>query len=207
WEATNGAAISETVYGFEQKVWLNDVANIGANLIPQSSNAWEEGGLWIANGEDAPLLQNLRTKERLPIRPSTTYTLSSNSTYNSNIERVDIHQYLTTGGWINRHTIPRNGEVSFTTWSNAETVRITLVAREGFRVPTDFIEHPEGRVKIKLEVGASATPMLNAISRIEQLANSVSIQVQELDGEFLSQSDIQVHPGYVQLGSQRLGDS
>src|SRR5699024_8158186 len=27
------------------------------------------------------------------------------------------------------------------------------------------------------------------------------------DGDFLSQSDIQVHPGYVQLGSQLLGDS
>src|SRR5699024_5540141 len=73
WQATNGASIEETIYGFNQKVWLNDISEIGANIIPQSSNAWEEGGLWIANGEDAPLLQNLRTKERLPIRPSTTY--------------------------------------------------------------------------------------------------------------------------------------
>src|SRR5699024_4719296 len=192
WEATNGAAISETVYGFEQKVWLNDVANIGANLIPQSSNAWEEGGLWIANGEDAPLLQNLRTKERLPIRPSTTYTLSSNSTYNSNIERVDIHQYLHTGGWINRYTIPRNGEVTFTTWGTASHVRIALVSREGFRIPTSFIDHPEGRIKIKLEVGDKATPMLNAISRVEQLADSVSIAVAEIDGSYVTQSELSV---------------
>lgn len=207
WEATNGAAISETVYGFEQKVWLNDVANIGANLIPQSANAWEDGGLFIEGGGESGSTQHLRTKERIKIQPNTTYTLSSNSTYLSNIERVDIHQYLYTGGWINRRTIPRNGEVSFTTWGTADTVRITLIARAGFSVPASFIEHPDGRVKIKLEVGSSATPMLNAISRIEQLANSVSIQVQEMDGEFLSQSDIQVHPGYVQLGSQRLGDS
>src|SRR5699024_6222567 len=82
-----GSEAVQTVDGFLDKVWLNDFAEIGANLIPQSSNAWEDGGLWIANGAEAPLLQNLRTKERLPIRPSTTYTLSSNSTYNSNIER------------------------------------------------------------------------------------------------------------------------
>ena len=206
WQTTNGASIEETIYGFDQKVWLNDISNIGANLIPQSSNAWEDGGLWIGSGTEAPVTQNIRTKERIKIQPSTTYTLSSNSTYLSAIERVDIHQYLTTGGWINRYTIPRNGEVSFTTWSTAGTVRITLVAREGFNIPTNFVEHPDGRVKIKLEVGNTATPMLNAISRIEQLANSVSIQVQELDGDFLSQSDIQVQAGYVQLGSQRLGD-
>ena len=206
WQTTNGASIEETIYGFDQKVWLNDVANIGANLIPQSANAWEQGGLWIGSGTEAPVTQNIRTKERIKVQPSTTYTLSSNSTYISAIERVDIHQYLTTGGWIKRYTIPRNGEVSFTTWSTAGTVRITLVAREGFNIPTNFVEHPDGRVKIKLEVGNTATPMLNAISRIEQLANSVSIQVQELDGDFLSQSDIQVQAGYVQLGSQRLGD-
>src|SRR5699024_5660991 len=114
--------------------------------------------------------------------------------------------YLTTGGWINRRTIPRNGEVTFTTLGTAGTVRISLVAREGFSINPNFIDHPDGRIKIKLEVGSSATPMLNAISRFEQLADKVAIQVQELDGDFLTQSDIQVQAGYVQLGSQRLGD-
>ena len=206
WQATNGASIEETIYGFDQKVWLNDVANIGANLIPQSSNAWEDGGLWIEGGGEAAVPRNIRTKERIKIQPSKTYTLSSNSSYVSAIERVDIYQYLTTGGWLNRYTIPRNGEVTFTTWSTAETVRITLVAREGFSIHTNFIDHPDGRIKVKLEVGDKATPMLNAISRFEQLADKVAIQVQELDGNFLTQSDIQVQAGYVQLGSQRLGD-
>lgn len=206
WQTTNGASIEETIYGFDQKVWLNDVANIGANLIPQSANAWESGGLWIEGGGESGNIQNIRTKKRIEVQPNTTYTLSSNSLYVSAIERIDIHQYLNTGGWINRRTIPRNGEVSFTTWSNAETVRITLVALEGFSIPTNFIDHPGGRIKVKLEVGDKATPMLNAISRFEQLADKVAIQVQELDGDFLTQSDIQVQAGYVQLGSQRLGD-
>src|SRR5699024_9150096 len=47
---------------------------------------------------------------------------------------------------------------------------------------------------------------LNALSRIEQLADSVSIKVQELDGEYLTESDIQVKAGYIQLGSKQLGD-
>ena len=206
WQATNGASIEETIYGFNQKVWLNDISNIGANLIPQSSGAWEDGGLWIEGGGENALNQHIRTKDRLPIQPNTTYTLSSNSTYVSAIERVDIHQYLHTGGWINRYTIPRNGEVTFTTWGTASHVRIALISREGFNISTSFIDHPDGRVKIKLEVGDKATPMLNAISRIEQLADRVSLQVQQLDGEFLTESDIQIRSNYVQLGSKQLGD-
>src|SRR5699024_10941040 len=93
---------------------------------------------------------------------------------------------------INRYTIPRNGEVTFTTWSTASHVRITLSAREGFTIPTNFIDHPDGRVKIKLEVGDSATPMLTAISRVEQLADSVSIAVAEIDGSYVTQSELSV---------------
>src|SRR5699024_9527138 len=136
WQATNGASIEETIYGFNQKVWLNDISSIGANVIPQSSNAWEDGGLWIEGGGESGSTQHIRTKERIPIQPNTTYTLSSNSTYVSAIKRVDIHQYLHTGGWINRYTIPRNGEVTFTTWGTASHVRITLVAMDGFAIPT-----------------------------------------------------------------------
>src|SRR5699024_6403143 len=76
----------------------------------------------------------------------------------------------------------------------------------GFAIPTSFIDHPDGRIKIKLEVGDKATPMLNAISRIEQLADKIALQVQELDGEFLTESDIQIRANYVQLGSKQLGD-
>src|SRR5699024_8066511 len=80
------------------------------------------------------------------------------------------------------------------------------IAREGFNISTSFIDHPDGRIKVKLEVGNKATPMLNAISRIEQLADKIALQVQELDGEFLTESDIQIRANYVQLGSKQLGD-
>src|SRR5699024_6056721 len=38
-----GSEAIQTVEGFEDKVWLNDFAEIGANLIPQSANGWEQG--------------------------------------------------------------------------------------------------------------------------------------------------------------------
>src|SRR5699024_6116254 len=59
----------------------------------------------------------------------------------------------------------------------------------------------------KLERGTERTPFMKAFSNVEQLANSLKFQVQELDGTFLSQSDIQINPGDVQLDSHRPGDS
>src|SRR5699024_12037856 len=70
WQATNGASIEETVYGFDQKVWLNDISNIGANLIPQSASAWEDGGILIGSGNLSNTKENLRLKERLEIQPN-----------------------------------------------------------------------------------------------------------------------------------------
>src|SRR5699024_9620500 len=57
----------------------------------------------------------------------------------------------------------------------------------------------------KLERGTIRTPFLNAFSNIEQLANKIALQVQELDGEYLSQSDLQITPNYWQLGATRIG--
>src|SRR5699024_10135256 len=48
-----GSEAIQTVDGFLDKVWLNDISDIGANLIPQSSNAWEDGGLWIEGGGES----------------------------------------------------------------------------------------------------------------------------------------------------------
>src|SRR5699024_5069838 len=204
WQATNGASIEETIYGFDQKVWLNDVANIGANLIPLVSGAWEQGSISITTGQPGVSTTSIRTKEYIDVSPSTEYTLSDNSTYLSEIARVDIHQYSVKNGWIASRYIERGGKVTFTTWANTVKVRLAITAISGFTLLPEEIERTN-EVKLKLEVGASATPMLNAISRIEQLANSVAIQVQELDGDYLSQSDLQITPNYWQLGSMRIG--
>src|SRR5699024_9456275 len=41
-----GSEAIQTVDGFQEKVWLNDFSEIGANLIPQSEDVWEDGRYW-----------------------------------------------------------------------------------------------------------------------------------------------------------------
>src|SRR5699024_11000794 len=66
----------------------------------------------------------------------------------------------------------------------------------------------DGRIKMKLEKGNSATPFMNALSRVEQLADSYSVQISELDGTYLKQSELEITPDYAQIGSMRIdGDT
>src|SRR5699024_4842979 len=66
----------------------------------------------------------------------------------------------------------------------------------------------DGRIKMKLEKGNSATPFMNALSRVEQLADSFSVQIAELDGDYLKQSELEITPDYAQIGSMRIdGDT
>src|SRR5699024_6673144 len=80
---------------------------------------------------------------------------------------------------------------------------------KGLGVAPRFIEHVDERIKMKLEKGGTATPMMNAISHIEQLANQASIAVQSISGgDVLTQSDLTITPDYWQLGSKRVdGDT
>src|SRR5699024_1189534 len=97
----------------------------------------------------------------------------------------------------------------FRTHWNTTNVRIAIVPMDGVSVLTHFIEHIDERIKIKLEKGSAATPMMNAISHIEQLANQASIAVQSIAGDdVLTQSDLTITPDYWQLGSKRVdGDT
>ena len=207
WQSTNGSSIEETVYGFNQKVWLNDFSEINANLVPQSSNTWEQGSFWGSGGEatDSTTRMNLRTKEVIPLRLGERYTISDYSTYPSNVEKIGIHQWDANGKYVGLSWLARGASTRFT--AIGTKLRLALHARNGFTVLPEFVDEPDKRIKIKLEHGSETTPMLNALSRIEQLADSVSIKVQELDGEYLTESDIQVRAGYVQLGSKQLGDT
>src|SRR5699024_11784561 len=152
------------------KVWLDDVAEIGANLIPQSANAWENGGIWTGSGEESGTSSSARMKKAITVQPSTPYTISDDSKYVSAIKYIDVHQYSATGAHITFRRIDRGGQATFTTWSNTDTIRVAAVAMDGFSVMPHFIEALDGRMKIKLEEGSVATPMVNAISNLQQTA-------------------------------------
>src|SRR5699024_11090088 len=208
WQVTNGASIEETIYGFNQKVWLNDVANIGANLIPRSSNAWEDGGLYTSGNLDNVNTGNIRMTKSIPILEGEAYTLSDYSGYYSRLNNIRVHVYKNGESVLYRN--PTRGS-AITFIANGDELRISLHPPrlpDWTNIPTSQMEDLEHPIQIKLEKGDTATPMMNALSRVEQLANSVSIAVTELDGDYLKQSELEITPDYAQIGSMRIdGDT
>lgn len=205
WQVTNGQSVLETVDAYERKIWLNDFSEIGANLLPQSSNSWEDGSFWSGGGEatDSTTRMNIRMKESIPLILGERYTLSDYSLYNSNIHNIAIHQWDSNGRYVGLSWVGRGKTRTFT--AIGTRLRISMHATSGFVIPTSFIESIDGRIKTKLEKGAASTPIINALSRIEQIADKINMTVVELDGTYLKQTDFQLTPNYWQLGAMRIG--
>src|SRR5699024_983679 len=101
-----------------------------------------------------------------------------------------------------------NRGISHSFTAQGDRIRIGLTPMSGFVIAPRFIDHLDGRIKMKLEKGNSATPFMNALSRVEQLADSFSVQIAELDGDYLKQSELEITPDYAQIGSMRIdGDT
>lgn len=200
-----GSEAIQTVDGFNQKVWLNDFAEIGANLIPRSSNAWENGTFW-SSGTNNNNSGGIRTKDYIEVIPGERYTFQDESAYVSSIQEVQIVQWdgdtrIGITAFVNR-----GSSHSFT--AQGDRIRIGLTPMSGFGIEPRFVDHLDERIKMKLEKGDSATPFMNALSRVEQLADSFSVQIAELDGDYLKQSELKITPEYAQIGSMRIdGDT
>ena len=200
-----GSEAIQTVDGFLDKVWLNDFSEIGANLIPQSSNAWENGTFWTS-GTNNNNSGGIRTKDYIEVIPGEQYTFQDESAYVSSIQEVQIVQWdgdtrIGITAFVNR-----GSSHSFT--AQGDRIRIGLTPMSGFGIEPRFVDHIDERIKMKLEKGDSATPFMNALSRVEQLADSYSVQVAELDGTYLKQSELEITPEYAQIGSMRIdGDT
>src|SRR5699024_998010 len=125
-----------------------------------------------------------------------TYRDSSNQSLWSSLKRKEL-------GTINGATIYGN-EVTFTANTTSDKARMligTRVVNTGQRSTFRF-RNP------KLEVGTVSTPYFNAFSNLSQRADEISLAVQGIDvSGLLSQSDIEIVPDYVQIGSQRLDGS
>src|SRR5699024_6651581 len=200
-----GSEAIQTVDGFLDKVWLNDFSEIGANLIPQSSNAWENGTFW-SSGTNNNNSGGIRTKDYIEVIPGEQYTFQDESAYVSSILEVQIAQWdgdtrIGITAYVNR-----GSSHSFT--AQGDRIRIGLTPMSGFEIEPRFVDHIDERIKMKLEKGNSATPFMNALSRVEQLADSYSVQIAELDGTYLKQSELEITPDYAQIGSMRIdGDT
>ena len=129
------------------------------NLIPMKESAWEDGSLYLSNGENSPNTNYLRLKksESIKITPGETYTINDSSTYVSRVIRIGVFQYKNGvyTGTKDQFFMDRQQRRTFT--AVGDEIRISLAALDGYDIPTRFIEHEDERIKLKLEKGDTFT--------------------------------------------------
>ena len=137
----------------EYRFAMNAIFN--TNLIPMKESAWEDGSLYLSNGENSPNTNYLRLKksESIKITPGETYTINDSSTYVSRVIRIGVFQYKNGvyTGTKDQFFMDRQQRRTFT--AVGDEIRISLAALDGYDIPTRFIEHEDERIKLKLEKG------------------------------------------------------
>src|SRR5699024_7596498 len=229
----NGSYFTQIAEQVQSKVWMNDVTDINPNLIPFAdvSNIsdmyeyWERfgtntsgshaialdsDGFYVFRDTVAESYLALESSTFEEIKEGEQYTLSFQAKTHSNINDNYNSTFIINpsgsnhhlGMWTNRKHIRDNiylyEWIFEARWNDKASVLIGSTTTPGTDANIRFKEP-------KLERGSKRTPFMNAFSNIEQLANKIALQVQELDGEYLSQSDLQITPNYWQLGATRIG--
>ena len=226
---TNGSHFTQIAEQVQSKVWLNDVTNINPNLIPFADTSDKENLKYWHSYQNS-IVENIDSYGEMNVYDNEDNIIGVLSSDFEVVSGEDLHFSVITRTSTNWGTaanfryiylINKNGSNQFIRPYDYETLDNTRT-----RLNIQFQPNFTGTAQIllasyklngvtkarfsfkepKLERGTERTPFLNAFSNIEQLANKIALQVQELDGEFLTQSDIQVKAGYVQIGSQQIGD-
>ena len=232
WILTNGASIERTVDGFDSKAWLADIHN--PNMIPYSAvhlpghyKHWTGVNTTIIGTSYQEWLR-VRTTDNVPtlsvisdyfnVVAGQQYTVTWYAWFDTNIadlSREFDYSYLRYSTHDNVRITPtrtRDGEIggwyiykykaTFTAQYSDDKAKFwfgTTVTASSAKDLSFRFNRP------KLEVGDRSTPYHNAFSNLSQRADELSLAVQGIDTTgFLSQSDIQILPDYVQLGSQRV---
>lgn len=237
WLGTHGSNLLQTVEGFEQKVWLRDVAEINPNLIPfaDTSNkdnvnrweTWNGASRWIDNlgwyNVDG-FASN--TSSVLGIQ-SSGFEIVEGRTYTLSVKVRTSDLWNTTHFFRNTYLMRNSGNNTFLGNASSDTVIDSTRRLKTWTFTADRTEKVYvmfGTYKVqnglytrfsfsepKLEEGTERTLFMNAFSNIEQKANELSLKVAELssaDGEdFLTQSDITVQADRVRIGSVSIGST
>src|SRR5699024_11040335 len=226
---TNGSHFTQIAEQVQSKVWLNDVTNINPNLIPFADTSdkenlkhWYSYSGSIVSSVDSFGEMNIYDNEGsiIAVASSDFEVVKDEDMHFSVITRTST-AWGTNSSFRYIYLMNKNGSNQIIFPTSYETIdstrtRVNIQFKPNFTGDAYMLI---GSYKLegvtsarfsfkepKLERGTERTPFLNAFSNIEQLANKIALQVQELDGEFLTQSDIQVKAGYVQIGSQQIGD-
>lgn len=234
WLGTHGSNVLQTVDGFEQKVWLSDMAEINPNLIPfadtshkDNINRWSS--VW---GDSAHIddigeynVENNSSHQRIGVR-SSPFELVQGRTYTFSVI-VRTSNEWNTQPWFNYTFLMRKSDNNTSLGSADRDISIdpsrrlkvwTFTANRTEDVEVMFATNTINQGQFarfsfkepKLEEGTERTLFMNAFSNIEQKANELILKVQELtsnvDGEhILTESDITVSADRVLIGSTSIG--
>ena len=237
WLGTHGSNLLQTVDGFEQKVWLSDVANINPNLITYSDvtnssslSHWEpwyadymeedyEGWLHVRNNNTDGTSVGIQSP-KMQVYKGRTYTvsweswISSGSPYN-----IDFNYMFITSETYTNTGIGTPQKVKVGEFIGRPVYRYTLTFEApwfsdsarilfGTRRASGGIGFGGYRIRYpKLEEGISATPYTNAYANLEVKADEINQAVTELDGSVVKQSQVKVQSDRILIGSQSIGTS
>ena len=224
---TNGSHFTQIAEQVQSKVWLSDFKDINPNLIPFSDFSDDENRLyweywnstirWV-DDDGYLVVRNPSSSTNIGMKSKTfdviegeSYTISWVALINRNATDFFRYTYITYDDYPNQFL---GSHRSYELGNGVKLYENTFVANHtgkariliGTRTNGNNLDVEFRFKEPKLERGTVRTPFINAFSNIEQLANKIALQVQELDGEFLRESDIQIRANYVQLGSKQLGD-
>ena len=206
--ATQGSKIEQTEDAISSKVWMDDIQNIGANLIPFSDTQnqsimvenWEflsDGGSTFYTGVTSSnffTLRNTRSGTTLRMKSRLFDRLVAGKEYTLSfiIQRTSGVNSKYNYTWINRPSgvgnlhlgsptrITNNGDGSYT---HEYVFTSDYTGKVGVTIGsyTDSGQDLWLRVKEpKLERGPKRTPYMTAFSVVEQRAEELSLRVQEL---------------------------
>lgn len=228
----NGSHFTQIAEQVQSKVWLNDITNINPNLIPFADvssadstaywTSWNAANItsrWIDEFGEY-VIRSTASGSILGVQSETFDVTAGEELTFSMIGRTSLN-WNSNSSFSYTYLVNENGSNLFLGSANEQQAIDGSRRRSTWRFYANFT----GKARIligtyrlnanedarfsfkepKLERGSERTPVLNAFSNIEQLANKIALQVQDLDGEYLSESDLQITPNYWQLGATRIG--
>lgn len=228
----NGSHFTQIAEQVQSKVWLNDITTINPNLIPFADvssadstaywTSWNAANItsrWIDECGEY-VIRSTSSGSILGVQSETFDVIAGEELTFSMVGRTSLN-WNSNSSFSYTYLVNESGSNQFLGSANEQQAIDGSRRRSTWRFSANFT----GKARIligtyrlnanedarfsfkepKLERGSERTPVLNAFSNIEQLANKIALQVQDLDGEYLSESDLQITPNYWQLGATRIG--
>lgn len=171
---------------------------VNANIIPMSLNDWIDNEQYNSTtGEPGSYNGRSRLKTKIPVVKGETYTLSDESTVESQL--IGVRWYIFDGGvFVESRSISRGQDTQLT--MTGDEITFALYPTSGGSNPSRFIEHPDNRLAFKLERGDSKTKHLNTFKhydrKISHLNRSLSGSV-DMDIDVFSFDSIGVVDSHI----------